>query len=100
EHQTEPIEFEMLREGPTQSGVSYPKFYVWVRIAGGRSIDDRGAVRVAAIDRERFDVTDFLSERAILTEPTRRYRIFPESVCVRIEQKLNIPRSTSPTILR
>jgi len=23
------IEFELLRDGPTQSGISYPKFYAW-----------------------------------------------------------------------
>ncbi|MFI5398614.1 MAG: hypothetical protein ACHQ9S_24055 [Candidatus Binatia bacterium] len=40
------VEFELLREEPTQSGVSYPKFYLWVRIAGGTSSDDRGAVRL------------------------------------------------------
>src|SRR5947207_2603810 len=49
------VDFEMLRDGPTQSGVSYPKFYLWVRIGDGMSTDDRGAVRVAAINRERFD---------------------------------------------
>jgi len=50
----------MLRDGPTQSGVSYPKFYLWVRVAGGKSVDDRGAVRVVAVKRKRFDVTDFM----------------------------------------
>src|SRR5258706_5549076 len=37
------VDFEMLRDGPTQSGVSYPKFYLWVRVGDGRSTDDRGA---------------------------------------------------------
>src|SRR5580704_15950144 len=62
------VDFEMLRDGPTQVGVSYPKFYVWVRVAGGKSADDRGAVRLAAVDRKRFVVTDFVSERFIRSD--------------------------------
>jgi hypothetical protein len=69
-----PLELELLRDGPTQSGVAYPKFYVWVRIAGGKTPADRGAVRVAAIEKKRFEVTDFLSEQNIGTEPDRIYR--------------------------
>ena len=25
------VDYELLRDGPTQSGVAYPKFYVWLR---------------------------------------------------------------------
>jgi hypothetical protein len=60
-----PVTYELLREGPTQTGFSYPKFYVWVRVNGGKSPDDRGAVRLEAIDREHFEVTNFVSENAI-----------------------------------
>lgn len=83
-----PIDFELLRDGPTQSGVSYPKFYVWVRLDGGKSPDDRGAVRVAAIERNRFEVTDFVSERAIRNDKAGIYAIFPGPVCEKIEAKL------------
>lgn len=82
------VEFELLRDGPTQSGVSYPKFYVWVRVDGGNSVDDRGAVRVAAIGRERFEVTDFISEREILSDRNRIHLVFPEPVCERIESMI------------
>jgi len=82
------VAFEMLRDGPTQVGVSYPKFYVWVRVAGGISADDRGAVRVAAVDRKRFEVTDFISERAIRGDLDGIRRVFPASVCERIHSKL------------
>src|SRR6266550_2261815 len=25
------VDYELLRDGPTQSGVAYPKFYLWLR---------------------------------------------------------------------
>jgi hypothetical protein len=87
-----PVQFELLRAGPTQSGVSYPKYYVWVRVAGGVTADDRGAVRVEAVDRTRFEVTDFISERAIQTDARRIHSVFPAPVCDRIEEKLHGPR--------
>src|SRR5664279_5228222 len=59
------VEYELLRDGPTQSGVSYPKYYIWVRINGGKSPEDRGAARVTAVDRKGFEVTMFASEREI-----------------------------------
>jgi hypothetical protein len=82
------VEYELLRDGPTQSGVAYPKFYAWVRVAGGSSPDDRGAVRLTAIEKKRFAVTDFVSERTIKTEPDGITRLFPAQVCERIRSKL------------
>ncbi len=82
------VEHESLRKGPTQSGVSYPKFYLWVRIAGGKNPKDRGAVRLAAIDKKRFEVTDFVSEESIRNDPNGIYRIFPAPVCETIKAKV------------
>jgi hypothetical protein len=82
------VDFELLRDGPTQSGVSYPKFYAWVRVAGGRSPADRGAVRLAAIEKKRFEITDFVSEQAIRNDPEEIFRLFPGQVCERIKTKL------------
>jgi hypothetical protein len=80
----------MLREGATQSGVSYPKFYAWVvfPLAGGEA--RRGAVRLAAIDAERFEVTNFISEDEVKRNPDRIYKIFPRPVCERIKAKAGI----------
>jgi hypothetical protein len=83
-----PVDFELLRDGPTQSGVSYPKFYVWVRVAGGKSPEDRGAVRLAAIEKKRFEVTAFLSEEVIRSDPEGIFRLFPGQVCERIKAKV------------
>jgi hypothetical protein len=82
------VDYEPLRRGPTQSGVSYPKFYLWVRIASGKSSKDRGAVRIEAIDKKRFEVTDFMSEDAIRSAPNSIYGIFPAQVCEKIKEKV------------
>src|SRR5213078_4351122 len=44
------VEYELLRKGPTQTGIAYPKFYAWVTIRDGEKVIDQGAVRVAAIE--------------------------------------------------
>jgi hypothetical protein len=82
------VDYEPLRRGPTQSGVGYPKFYLWVTIAGGKSPADRGAVRVAAIEKKRFEVTDFVSEEAVRTNPSAIYQVFPAPVCDKINAKM------------
>ena len=86
---TSRVEYEMLRDGPTQSGVAYPKFYVWVRVFEGSAIIDQGAIRLAAIERREFQVTDFLSERMMRTDPKAIYQVFPAPVCDKINTKLS-----------
>jgi hypothetical protein len=86
------VDYELLRDGPTQSGISYPKYYAWVRIDGGKSDQDRGAVRVAAIERKRFEVTSFTSERDIRADPGALASEFPGAVCASIKSKLGISK--------
>ena len=71
------VQFELLRRAATQSGVAYPKYYLWVRVhsANGRRV--AGAVRAAAVERRRFEITDFLSVGEIAREPERVGSIFP-----------------------
>ena len=45
------IDYRLLRDGPTQSGTAYPKYYAWVRILDGSNLVDEGPVRLAAIER-------------------------------------------------
>jgi hypothetical protein len=82
------VHYELLRDGPTQSGVAYPKFYLWVTIGAGKSPQQRGAVRVAAIEKKRFEVSDFVSEDAVKKDPTVIYRVFPSPVCAKIKAKV------------
>jgi len=71
------VEIELLRKGPTQSGVSYPKYYLWIRAAEESGPYVEGAMRVAAIERVRFDITDFTSAASIRSDPASLASIYP-----------------------
>jgi hypothetical protein len=71
------VEYNLLREGPTQTGIAYPKFYVWVICFQQDKILTQGAARVAAIDKRQFHVTNFLSREQILESPQQVGTIFP-----------------------
>lgn len=86
--QTVQVKFEFLREGPMQTGVAYPKSYLWVRlIAKDKSVRE-GAVRVAAIEKKRFEVTDYMSASEIKKNPDTVYRVFPRPVGNNILEKI------------
>lgn len=82
------IQYEFLRDGPTQTGVAYPKFYLWVKLFENNTIINQGAIRVAAIEKIRFEVTDFLGKDEITMNPEAIYSIFPRPVCDRIRDKM------------
>ena len=81
------LEYEMLRDGPTQSGVSYPKFYLWVVRSSLDGLDE-GALRIAAIDRKRFEITDFLSAEDIRENPDILKAVFPAPLIPAILHKV------------
>ena len=81
------VDYELLREGPTQTGIAYPKYYLWVKCLRGSSVSAEGAVRVAAVEQKRFDVTDFLSRKEILASPSQVASIFPAALVDKIVQK-------------
>jgi len=74
------VEFKLLREAPTQSGVAYPKYYLWVKSFAGSALQQEGAARVAAIDRKRFEVTNFLSKAQVQSAPTEVSSVFPAAL--------------------
>ena len=78
------VKWEFLREVPTQSGVAYPKYYLWTKIYSDDKLSKEGAVRVAAIDGTRFEITDFVSVKEIKNHSQDIYTIFPRTVCERI----------------
>jgi hypothetical protein len=82
------VEFELLRKGPTQTGIAYPKFYAWVTIRDGGKVIEQGAVRMAAVEKKYFDVTDFVSEADIREAPLVLDRIFPKPVADKIRERL------------
>jgi hypothetical protein len=85
------VTYEMLRIGPTQSGVAYPKYYLWASAVsdGGQSLV--GALRVAAIERLRFEVTDFVSRDDVLAKPDVLASIFPAALLPSIRTKAAAP---------
>jgi hypothetical protein len=87
------IEYELLREGATQTGIAYPKFYLWVRVVAGAALVEEGAVRVAAVQRQRFNVTDYLPRSAIVVRPEALEEVFPAPVCERIRSKLGLRKT-------
>jgi hypothetical protein len=86
--QTVNVKFEFLREGPTQTGVAYPKFYLWVRLTDKNKSVQEGAVRVAAIEKKRFEVTDYMGASEIKKSPEAVYRVFPRPVGDKILTKI------------
>jgi hypothetical protein len=80
--------FNYLRIGATQSGVSYPKYYLWIRVNDGDSLYTEGAIRVAAIEKKYFEITDFVSKQDIIDKKVNIYLIFPKPVCEKIIEQL------------
>jgi hypothetical protein len=81
------VEYSLLREGPTQTGIAYPKFYVWVICSQRDKVVKQGAARVAAIDKQQFHVTDFLSREQILESPQQVGTVFPAPLVSKIVQR-------------
>ncbi len=86
---------ELLREGATQSGVAYPKFYLWVQLFSGRNLVNSGAVRAAAVQKMRFEITDFLSASEIVEQPERVGSIFPAPLVGPIRERARIAASSN-----
>ena len=86
------MDYELLRDGPTQSGVAYPKFYLWLRATNAEKTVIEGAVRVAAVDKKRFDVTDFVPRADIVSRPDALDRIFPQAVIEKILTKAGVKK--------
>ena len=82
------VNSEFLRVGPTQSGVSYPKYYLWTEINIGQKLVSEGAVRVAAIDKTKFEITDYVDINQIKNKSIDIHNIFPRAVCEKIESHL------------
>ncbi len=70
------IEYQLLRKEPTQSGVANPKYYAWVKVFAGTTLQQEGAVRVAAVEQRFFEVTNFLSKIEILQRPDEAGKTF------------------------
>ncbi len=82
------IKWEYLRLGETQSGVAYPKYYLWTKVFSGEQMINEGAIRVAAIEKTHFDITNFVPIAEIRKGTVNIYEIFPGAVCETIKLHL------------
>ena len=81
------VKTTLLREAPTQSGLAYPKFYLWVVATSKDGTVIEGAARVAAVDRIGFEITTFLSSKEINAEPQAVASTFPALLVPDIESR-------------
>ena len=81
------LNVEMLRKGPTQTGIAWPKFYVWITLTREGKVVVEGATRLAAIDKKKFEVTDFVTRKQAADEDLL-LGIFPSLVVDEIKKKL------------
>ncbi len=81
------IDFDLLRRGATQTGTSYPKFYLWVLVRRHGKPLKEGYARVQATDRTGFDVTDFIPRTAVDKDSTLLYSVFPVAVAAEIMRR-------------
>jgi hypothetical protein len=86
------VDYELLRDGPTQSGVGYPKFYLWLRATNAEKTAIEGAVRVAAVDKKRFDVTAFIPRPDIVSHPAALDVVFPQALIAKILTKAGLKK--------
>ena len=71
------VQYKLLRDGPTQSGVAFPKYYAWVEVFVGSNRTQEGAVRLAAVNGDHFDVTHFFAAQQIRTRASEVAAVFP-----------------------
>ncbi len=82
------VEYELLRKNPTQVGVASPKYYLWVKTYGQKGLIDEGAVKVAAVEKIRFIVVNYLAIADLKKSPENINRIFPLPVSDKIRARL------------
>jgi hypothetical protein len=78
------VDFELLRRGATQSGIAYPKFYLWVVVRRDGKPLNEGYARVAAVDRTGFTITDFIPRTAVADDSSILFAVFPAPVATAI----------------
>ncbi len=81
------VDYELLRKGPTQTGIAFPKFYAWIKIYEGGSLIDEGVVRLAAIEKKRFTITNYLGKSEIKRNPQSVEGVFPKPLVEIIKEK-------------
>jgi hypothetical protein len=74
------VSYQLLRSAPTQSGLSFPSFYAWIKVVNAGKELDQGAIEVDALYRKYFEVTYYASRRDIFQNPDALDQHFPPQV--------------------
>ena len=83
------VKVELLRDGPSQSGVALPKYYIWIEKRNSKGVlMEEAAARIAAIDRDHFDVIQYYDRKRLETETDLVSKVFPADVYAKIVAKL------------
>jgi hypothetical protein len=63
------VDYELLQEKPFQTGKrypsAYPRFYLWIKLYENNTLVNKGAAKVAAIEKKRFKVITFADKKKI-----------------------------------
>jgi hypothetical protein len=86
------VDYELLRDEPTQVGVAYPKYYVWATITMPDKSIVEGAARVAAVAKREFHILAFFTRSEIITDPTELAQCFPKALLEKIRAKSGVKK--------
>jgi hypothetical protein len=82
------VDYELLREKPFQAGKrypsAYPRFYLWIKLYENNTLVNKGAAKVAAIEKKRFKVTTFADKKEIEQKGCEALGFFPILLCMKI----------------
>lgn len=81
------VTYELLRDWPTQTGVGFPHFYLWVKVRLNGNPLSQGAIRTSAVEGKSFYIEEFISAAQIRANPDLPDTIFPKSLCETIRQR-------------
>jgi len=83
------VKVELLRDGPSQSGVALPKYYIWIEKRNAKGVlMEEAAARIAAVNRDHFDVIQYYDRKRLETETDLVSKVFPQDVYAKIVTKL------------
>lgn len=77
------VEYDFLRKGPEQVGVSPPYYFLWVKVHDN-DIEHEGAMSMYVIDKKKFYVTSYIDREAIERDFSIVYKTFSLPQCVKI----------------
>lgn len=80
------LDWEFLRQGATRVGVTYPKYYLWVKVSREGRVLSQGAACLAVMGQGQLMVTDYFNLSEIQKSSPRMQAVFPKSVLHGIKQ--------------